>query len=278
MPADYFMPTKLDEALSLLKTRNPDIVAGGTDYFPSRGQAPLGQSILDLSRLDGFSHMEWSDTHLKLGAGVTWSRIAQTNLPEAFKGLQAAAKEVGSIQIQNTGTIVGNICNASPAADGIPPLLTLATEVEIASTHGTRQQPLEDFLTGVRQTTLAADEIVVGLSIPKPPDHVSGAFEKLGARRYLVISIAMTAVLVGLDANGQIDFIRVAVGSCSATAKRLHGLEKDLLGVSPNDCSVDPVHLTPLAPISDIRGDAVYRLDSAPIQIKRAIMRAAQHG
>ena len=272
------MPEELAEALSLLKTRDLAIVAGGTDYFPARGRAPLTQSILDLSRLGDLQKLETTETHLEIGAGVTWAQIVHADLPDAYLGLQAAGREVGSIQIQNAGTIVGNVCNASPAADGIPPLLTLEAEVTIAGENDTRFVPLQDFVTGVRRTTLQPGEIVIGLRIPTPPKHSVGAFQKLGARRYLVISIAMTAIVIGLDDQGHVDFARIAVGACSAVAQRLHDLEHDLLGQRPDNISITADHLASLAPITDIRGDAAYRLDIVSTHIQRAISEAVHHG
>ncbi|MEO9898894.1 MAG: FAD binding domain-containing protein [Paracoccaceae bacterium] len=272
------MPTELDDAFALLKTHDLAIVAGGTDYFPARGRAPLTQNILDLSRLRQLQRLDMSETHLEIGAGVTWTKLINAKLPKAFLGLQAAGRDVGSIQIQNAGTIVGNICNASPAADGLPPLLTLDAEVKIASQSGDRLEPLHQFITGVRRTTLQPGEIVVGLRIPTSPAHAIGAFQKLGARRYLVISIAMTAVVIGLDDQGQVDFARIAVGACSAVAQRLHALERDLLGQRPDSVSITPDHLAALAPISDIRGDAAYRLGIVSTQIQRAINDTVHHG
>ena len=278
MSADYFMPAELDEAFTLLKTHDLAIVAGGTDYFPARGRASLTQNILDLSRLHQLQRLDLTETHLEIGAGVTWTKLVNAELPNAFLGLQAAGREVGSIQIQNAGTIVGNICNASPAADGMPPLLTLDAEVRIASQSGDRLEPLHQFITGVRHTTLQPGEIVVGLRIHMPPAHVTGAFQKLGARRYLVISIAMTAVVIGVDDQGHVDFARIAVGACSAVAQRLHDLENDLLGQRPGSISITADHLAPLAPITDIRGDAAYRLSIVSTHIQRAINEAVHHG
>ncbi|MEP6018283.1 MAG: FAD binding domain-containing protein [Paracoccaceae bacterium] len=278
MSADYFMPTDLDEAFALLKTHDIAIVAGGTDFFPVRGRAPLTQNILDLSRLDQLQMLNLTETHLEIGAGVTWTKLVNAKLPNAFLGLQAAGRDVGSIQIQNAGTVVGNICNASPAADGMPPLLTLDAEVRIASQGGDRLEPLHQFITGVRRTTLQPGEIVTGLRIPTPPEQSIGAFQKLGARRYLVISIAMTAVVIGLDDQGHVDVACIAVGACSAVAQRLHDLEHDLLGHRPDNVCITADHLEPLAPISDIRGDAAYRLGIVSTQIQRAINDAVQHG
>ena len=279
MPADYYVPTRLDEARALMRAHDLDIVAGGTDFFPALGRDPVKRDILDVTRMPELHGLSWQeDGTLRIGAATTWSEIVNADLPPGFAGLQAAAREVGSLQIQNAGTVAGNICNASPAADGVPPLLTLAAIVEIYGPGGNRRLPLADFLIGVRRTALDAREFVSAIYVPPMPTASTSAFEKLGSRKYLVISIAMTAVVLSRDAAGKITFARVAVGSCSAVAQRLTGLERDLIGLRPEDVDVTPEHLTPLAPISDVRADATYRHEAVATQVKRVLTKAVRDG
>lgn len=277
MAAAYFAPLDLDDALELMRAENPVIVAGGTDFFPARGRDPIEQPILDITRVAALGGVVWVGDTLRIGATASWSDVILTDLPPAFDALKAAAREVGSIQIQNAGTVAGNLCNASPAADGVPPLLTLDAEVELASATGTRRMGLDAFLLGPRQTALETGELLAALHIPRPPSHAVSAFEKLGARKYLVISIAMTAVIVGLDQDGLIDVARIAVGSCSPVAKRLRALEAELIDQDPDRIEVTANHLTDLTPITDVRADEIYRLEAVPHQITRAI-RAAANG
>lgn len=275
MAAAYFAPLELEDALELMRAEMPLVVAGGTDFFPSHGRDAIAQPILDLSRVAGLRGLAWNGDWLRIGAISTWTDVIRADLPPAFDALKAAAREVGSIQIQNAGTVAGNLCNASPAADGVPPLLTLEAEVELASTDSTRRMRLDAFLQGPRQTALAKSEILSALHIPCPPDHATSAFEKLGARKYLVISIAMTAVIIGLDDSGKIDVARIAVGSCAPVAKRLAALETELIGQDPQAVQVTSEHLAELAPITDVRADGAYRLEAVPHQITRAIKAAA---
>ena len=274
MATAYYAPTDLDEALALLARGAVSVVAGGTDWFPARGRAPVNVDVLDLTRMASLRGIGWEDDALCIGAAATWSDVAAAPLPPAFDGLKAAAREVGGVQIQNAGTLAGNLCNASPAADGVPPLLALDAEVELASANGRRRLPLDRFVLGPRRTALGTGEIVVALRLPRPPAHARGAWEKLGARRYLVISIAMTAVVVGVDEGGRIDHARVAVGACAPMARRLHELERDMLGRRPEEVAVTAAHLAPLAPIDDVRADAACRREVVPHQIRRAIRRA----
>lgn len=270
----YSQPTDLAAALSILEQTAPQVIAGGTDVYPAIRQGRRPEAFLDVTRIAGFSGISRTDDGFRIGAAATWSDVLNAFLPPAFDALKQAAREVGSVQIQNAGTVAGNLCNASPAADGVPPLLALDAVVEIASPSGTRHVPLDRYITGVRQTVLKPDELVTAVLIPAPPDGMVSAFEKLGSRRYLVISIAMTAVNLVLDAAGRIEHACIAVGSCSAIAQRLPGLESDVIGRLPAEVQVTAEHLAPLSPIDDVRGSAGYRLDAAAEQVRRAIAKA----
>lgn len=275
----YHIPTDLDSALAVLAQKQFEIVAGGTDVYPAQKQGHAPKRLLDVNRIAELLGIGITQTGIRIGAAVTWSEIVKADLPPAYNGLQQAAKEVGSLQIQNAGTIAGNLCNASPAADGVPPLLTLNAVVELVSAaRGARKLPLSEFILGVRKTALSSDEIVTAIHIPQPPQGAGSAFEKLGSRRYLVISITMTAALIKCDDNGLITDARVAVGACSAVAQRLPQLENELIGKSVEQIEITPSHLSPLTPIDDIRGSGTYRLDVVQEQCRRAIQKAAKHG
>ena len=271
----YHSPTTLDEALALLGSRPMSVIAGGTDWFPANGRRPVTREMLDVTRVAALQGIEPDGGALRIGAAATWADLARTSLPPAFDGLRAASRLVGGIQIQNAGTIAGNLCNASPAADGVPPLLTLDAEIEVAGPDGARRMPLSEFTLGPRRTALRSGEILTAIHVPAPPEGARGAFEKAGARAYLVISIAMTAVVARV-AEGRIDHARVAVGACGPRAVRLGALERDMIGAAPREVRVEPRHLAPLAPIEDVRADAAYRLEAVPHQIARALARC--HG
>ncbi|MGH8959322.1 MAG: FAD binding domain-containing protein, partial [Acidimicrobiia bacterium] len=201
------------------------------------------------------------------------------DLPRAFDGLRLAASEVGGIQVQNAGTIAGNLCNASPAADGIPPLLTLDASVELTSQGGRRVVPLPTFLTGYRQTDLRSDELVTAVMVPRDVEGAFSDFQKLGSRSYLVISIVMVATVIATAPDGTIAEARIAVGACSPVARRLTQLEFELRGVHKSDRLQDlPTtdHLTDLAPIDDVRATAAYRLDATLALIRRSLRRFAE--
>ena len=270
----YLRPTRLTDALAALDAGARTIIAGGTDYYPARVGKPLDEDILDVTALRGLGRIEDTGDAYRIGALVTWSDILRADLPPWFDALKSAARELGGVQVQNAGTIAGNLCNASPAADGVPVLLSYDAAVELASVEGERRLPLADFITGNRTTGRAANELVTGIIIPKPAWPARATFLKLGARRYLVISIVMVSVVLEEDANGAVAAARLAVGACSEVAMRLPALEDALVGqaLSPALAGiVTPRHLSGLSPIGDIRGPAVYRRDAALTLVKRAL-------
>ena len=270
----FVQPASLSAAIDLLARHGGKLLAGGTDFFPALGQAAITTPIIDISRLAELRTIGIAGETIRLGAAVTWSEMVAAPLPAGFDALKAAAREIGSIQIQNRGTLGGNLCNASPAADSLPPLLTLDARIELASPRGTRDMPLAQFIRGNRQTGLAHDEIMTAILVPRRNGDLTSHFAKLGARRYLVISIAMVAVALHRAADGGIEDARIAIGSCSAVATRLPELEAALTGCqSARGIArrVTAEHLVHLAPIDDVRATAAYRRDAALTLIRRAV-------
>lgn len=273
----YAKPTTVDEALALLGEGAWRILAGGTDFYPAQGTKPFRDNVLDINGLTALSGIAETDDHFVIGARTTWTDIIRHPLPPAFDALKQAAREVGSPQIQNVASVAGNLCNASPAADGVPGLLVLDAEVELRSATVTRYLPLPDFILGNRQTALRAGEMVSAIRVPKPAATGTSAFVKLGARRYLVISIAMVAARLVVE-NGTVTEAAIAVGSCSAVARRLAGVEAALLGLPVDHRLADAVQsasITELSPIADVRGSAEYRLDAVREIVARAVLTAA---
>ena len=273
----YASPFTLEAALDALSDTQTCVIAGGTDVYPAMKQGRRPQHFLDISRVSELAEIACLENEIRIGATATWTDIITADLPPAFDALKQAAREVGSLQIQNSGTIAGNLCNASPAADGIPPLLALDATIELASaSRGHRRLSIDAFVKGVRQTALADDELVTAICVPTPPEGMSSGFEKLGSRRYLVISICMTAANLVQDLSGRITTARIAVGACSAVAQRVTDLENAVLGLHPDEVHVSPDYLDVLSPIDDVRGTGEYRLEAAAIQCARAIRKAAR--
>lgn len=271
----YLRPASLEQALSALAA-DPSlrVVAGGTDVYPALAEAAPRTAMLDLSALP-LRGIERTETGWRFGALTTWTDIARAALPAPMRGLQQAAVEVGSPQIQNAGTIAGNIVNASPAADGTVALLALNAAVEVAG-PAPRRVPLGEFVLGPRKVALNRGELVTAVHVPDLGAG-AGGFLKLGARKYLVISIAMVAASLRLD-RGVIVQAGIAVGSCAPVARRLAGLETRLQGVPLAQAAalVRPEDAAGLAPISDVRADADYRAEAVPVLVARLLERLAR--
>ena len=263
----YLRPGTVHEALEALAARPMTILAGATDFYPTRGDTPPDADILDITALP--CAITRDDHHWHIPATTTWSRLIATPLPPLFDPIKSAARQIGGIQIQNAGTIAGNLVNASPAADGIPCLLALDAEVELASLRTTRRLPVAAFVTGPRQTALAPGELVTAIRIPAR-DTARGSFVKLGARRYLVISIAMAALIAELT-DGIITHARLAIGACGPLAIRLPEVEAALIGHPPNPSRLTPGLFAALRPIDDVRATAAYRCQAAIELTRRAV-------
>lgn len=271
-----YSPTKLNDALDILRASDCTVVSGGTDYFPALKRGQGNDIILSLTKVPELHGLRTESNGVRFGAGMTWSQIIKADLPPAFDALKLAGKEVGSIQIQNTATLAGNLCNASPAADGIPVLLVLDAEIELQSAaRGVRQIALKEFIKGLRTTELQADEILTSIFVPYPPEGMRSVFLKLGSRTYLVISICMTAVSIVLDNEGQVCDLKVAVGACSPVAQRLNALEEEAIGQHWRDIELRKEHLVQLTPIDDVRASAAYRRAAVQEQIQRALSAVA---
>ena len=276
----YIRPKTISEAIHALTESGGTVLSGGTDFFPALGDRPCTRPVVDISAIGELKGIHVGAERIEIGGRTTWSEILAKELPCGFDALKAAAREIGGAQIQNVGTIAGNLCNASPAADSVPPLLALDAEVTLVSSAGTRTVLLSDFIVGNRMTVRKPGEILTRVSIPRRLENCVSTFLKLGARRYLVISIAMVAVNLLLDESSRIQDARIAVGACSVKALRIIELENALAGeiLRPGvSGAVKTIHMERLAPIDDVRATAEYRTDAAQTLVVRALEDCAGH-
>ena len=272
----YYRPNKINDALNSLSKQKLTIAAGCTDLLPSTQEDNLGNDILDVSGIKSLRNITFENGFRKIGSGVTWTDLVENNdLPKCYDMLKECSLQIGSRQIQNLGTIGGNLCNASPAADGVPCLLSLDASIELLSVNGKRVLKLEDFIKGSRKTELQNDEILSAILIPKEAELGNSSFLKLGARKYLVMSIAMIACKLNLK-NDIISDIAISIGSCSAVAKRITSLENLLIGKSIKDELTTIIlnfnYEKYLSPINDIRGTNLYRLKVSKVLVKDTII------
>ena len=226
----YLRPDTLDAALSAMEQALPagepsrplSPIAGGTDIYPARAMKeawlqPSTTDTIDLSRIPELKGIRRDKGSYVIGGATTWSEMVAADLPPVFDALKQAALQVGGRQIQNRGTLAGNIVNASPAADGAPPLISLDAEVELRSMRGERRMPLSTFLRGNRLTDLQPGELLAAIHIPLHRPSARSVFLKLGSRSHLVISIVSVALVVDTGPDGIIADIRITVGACSGS-------------------------------------------------------------
>jgi CO/xanthine dehydrogenase FAD-binding subunit len=267
---DVARPRDLAHALDLMHRakgdQRPIPLAGGTDLFVylNAGTPPPGHRYLDLWGLDELRGIREDRGGVTLGALTTFTDIREhAGLRRRFPALVAAAAEVGGHQIQNRATLAGNIANASPAGDSLPPLMALGAVVHVRSKGGAREIPFAHFFRGYRDLELARDELITEVRIPFPPAGSRQFFRKVGTRRAQSISKVVFAGLLRLDARGAVDLVHLAYGSVAPVTLRARGAEAALLGKRPAAAVVTEARqalLEDLSPIDDIRSDREYRM------------------
>jgi len=273
---DVYLPRTLDEALQQ-KSAHPDAIslAGGTDVMVEVNFGRLRPAgIIDLTRIPKLREWRREDSHLFLGAGVTYSCIIR-ELAD-FVPLVQASRSVGSPQIRNRGTVGGNLGTASPAGDALPVLAAYDAEVVLQNRRGTRSLPWHTFLQGPKKTAMAPDELIVGTrwqAVNGP-----GSFSKIGTRNAMVIAVAGLCLQVDLDARQ----VRVALGSVGPTILRATEAERFIAERLTWDDPGAPVTDEIVAefaelvgraakPIDDVRGTARYRVHGCTVLAGRAL-------
>jgi CO/xanthine dehydrogenase FAD-binding subunit len=258
---DVLTPRTLDEALRL-KAEVPDAVPieGGTDVMVElnfdRVRPPALLNLSEVRELKGWAR---DDGSLRLGAALTYTECRR-ELGEVLPALAEAARTVGSPQIQNRGTVGGNLGTSSPAGDALPPLLVEAAEVELASARGERVVRLADFVVGPKQNVLADDELIVGVRLS--PSGARQTFMKVGPRNAMVIAV----VSLALSADRERGELRAAYGSAGPVPK--------LVTAPLDEADGFPERVAEAAqPIDDVRGTVRYRRHALRVLTRRALER-----
>lgn len=235
---EYLVPESVSELCLLLSRHRGKacILAGGTDLLIRlKRQEVSPEYVLDIGRIGELSVLRDEGDHLFIGATATHTRVAESPLIKREAPLLSeAALSVGSVQIRNSGTIGGNIANASPAGDTLPPLIALEAEASVVSQGGERSLPLSSLFSGPYQTTLAPDEFVAGIRFPKLAAKSGACFLKLGRRRALAVSRITVAAIVVLDRKGLIQKARICPGAVLPSPCRMGQAEETLIGHSPD--------------------------------------------
>ena len=242
----YLRPTTMAEVCKMKAEHltKAKLIAGGTDLMIQiRDKSKILQNmeyVIDLSHIKGLDTISIDGEFVKIGAMVTHSMLATSEIIKSQAPfLSEAALTVGSPQIRNRGTIGGCICNASPAADLVPPLVALNAEVVVESIRGKRLIPLTSIYVKADITNLEEDEILVEIRFRALPDNTKMAFLKLGRRKALAISRINIASAIALDDDGRISFVRIAPGCIFGVPDRVVEAENILIGNKPDETLIN---------------------------------------
>ena len=275
-------PTTVTEAVTLLAAEGDAgaALAGGTDLLlRMRRGLRRYRSVVNLKKIPGFDAMTWDAGDLRLGPLVTFRTLETSPLVRArYAALAEAAHAVAGVQLRNLATIGGNIGNASPSADGVPPLVALGAEVGIASASAARQIPIEDCFIGPGRTVLTPGEVFASIRVPTPAAGSGNAFARFSPRSAMDIGIASVAASVTLGSDGRCTACRIAPGAVSPVPYRAEAAEAALLGERPTPALASRAGELAAAaarPITDIRGTADYRRAMVRVLTARVILAAA---
>jgi len=263
---EVYSPKTLPEAYRHLQELNgrAKLIAGGTDLMVQLHDhiavAPAYLNIWGLTELRGIEEI---DEHLRIGALTTYTQMIKSPLiKQHCPILIDAARTVGGAQIQNRGTIGGNVVNASPAGDTLPILAACDAQLELGSRRGIRVVAFNEFYTGYRQTVLAPDELMVAVRLPKPSPNAQLFFQKVGSRRALVISKVVMAAKAEVDHEKRIRSIGLGLGSVAPTVIRLRQTEALLQNQILTEALIEktrPISMQEVKPITDVRSTEDYR-------------------
>ncbi len=255
-------PESLVDAIALLEAYGAGarILNGGTDLMVRVQKMQIvPEAIVDIKRVRDISNsIEWDDGYIKIGARVVMTHLTRDEkIQRRYPALVDAASTVGSIQIRNRATIAGNICNASPAADTVPPLLVHGSTVTLAGPSGTREVPLEEFFLGPGRTARKPAELLVSVTIPVPEGPFGAAFGRLTRRHG--VDLASINMACGIDAAGTATFAFGAVGPTPIMARDESGaLANPEISDSERDNALRAL-IAHTRPITDVRASAEYR-------------------
>lgn len=279
----YYNPKSIQDLIDTLSgLQSYALLAGGTDLLVKMKEKllrPMPQAVVDINGISGLQEITEKEDYLYIGSLVSHSAITDSPLiADKAIILAEAAGQVGSPQIRNMGTIGGNICNASPAADTVPALLALAATVEVYGPDGRQEMPLAELFQGPGRTCLLAGQFISRIKVQQIQLNEGAAFLKFGKRKALAIAVINCAAWLRIG-DGFIEEVRIALGSVAPTPVRLYDVEKWLLGKPANDevfAQAGAMTAQLLKPIDDIRSTASYRTRLARVIVFRSLVTALE--
>lgn len=267
-PFDYYQPRRLNEACSLLYKFDGQakVLAGGTDLLVELKNGAIDVvGVINIKKIKGLDKITFKgDEGLRIGALVTWSQLLESkSLNNDFPLMMKAAETMASIQIRNVATLAGNICHASPAANGAIPLLLYEAECLIEGGRGKRSVPIEQIFEGPQKNSLKKDEILTEIFIPLPPSQIRGNYFKFSLRGAMDLALVAVGALVKIE-KGIFREVRIALGAVAPTPFRARNTESFLKDKAVDDRVIREaaeVVANECDPITDIRGSKEYRIE-----------------
>ena len=282
---EYVAAETVNEAVSLLSEKGDQarVLAGGTDLIVQvREGRRHPDLIVDVKKLAETNVLSYNpQSGLRLGAAVPCYRIyGDATIAAAYPGLMDAVTLIGGTQIQGRASVGGNLCNSSPAADGIPPLIVHNAICEIAGPNGTREVRVDDFCTGPGQNQLQAGEFLVALRIPAPPNHFGSHYLRFIPRNEMDIAVVGAGAAVTLDpARRRIQSARIALGAVAPTPLFVEEAGTYLAGKAITPKAINKaaeIAEAAARPISDLRGTAEHRKQLCAVLTRRALEKAIE--
>jgi carbon-monoxide dehydrogenase medium subunit len=273
----YTAPTTIDDAVKALAASAglAKVLSGGTDLLVQlKSGRARPELIVDTKRIPGMIGIREEGDKFVIGAATPGVMIsADERLVKAFPGIVEGVDLIGSTQIQGRASIAGNLCNGSPAADSVPPVIAARGTAVIAGPNGRREVPVESIVTGPGQTSLQKGELVVEFRIPKPKSRQSDAYLRFIPRTEMDIAVVGCAVNVTLDAGGTCTEARIVLGAVAPTQLIVDEAAQALVGHKLDDATLQRLDAAARAacrPISDKRGTIEYRIKVAGVLARRA--------
>ena len=274
-----------EEAIDLLSRLGPGtkLLAGGTDLLPQIKEHVIEpRAVVGLGRIPELEALEEApDGVLRIGAMVRMRAIERSPLVHGrYEAVAQGAKLVGSVQIRNLATLGGNVCNAAPSADAVPPLIAFGGEAVIAGPNGRRTMPLEQVFLGPRRAALEPGELLVEVRLPPPPPRTGSCYLRHTPRMEMDIAVAGSGAVVTLDGDGdggRVADVRICLASVAPIPVRATSAEQALRGQRPTDEAIRraaEAAAGDCTPISDVRGSADYRRHLVTVLTERALRAA----
>lgn len=283
LPMRYEAPTTSRQAVALLSKAKggAHVLAGGTDLLVRMKRGTIEPDlVVDIKRIPATQAIKRTTSGFRIGAGVTAAAMGESAaLRKAWPGVVEAANLIGSDQIQSRCTVVGNLCNASPAADSVPAMIAAGAKAAIVGPKGRRTIPVEKVVTGPGRTSLKKGEIIEAISLPKRPPRTGDAYLRFIPRSEMDIAVVGAGVCLTLGARGIVTRARIVLGAVAPTALLVPAAAEAVIGTTLDEDALAQLAgacETACRPIDDMRGTVEFRTRVAGVLAGRAAKIAYQ--